>query len=132
MSYFIVDGIEADAIVTSCTETANILDSENTGRSIAIGAPMILDRLGTFYGNVVTFERKADHFAAYDDLWAKLTSPTNDGYDITIVHNQSTWSYKAYCTVSDRQLERIDSDTGKVYWASFEATFTPMEAQVTP
>ena len=58
MDFFKIDGIKYDVLVTSIEENFSILYSENTGRTMARGARMVLDPLGTFFGHKVTVQRK--------------------------------------------------------------------------
>lgn len=132
MDYVKIDGIAYDVVVTGITEDFNILNSENAGRSAGVGSRMVLDPLGTFYGHTVTFKRKQGHEAIYDQLFYNLSLPRTDGLPVEIVHGQTTIAYDAYVSTGSRALERINVNTGKVYWREFSVKFTPMEAQVTP
>lgn len=130
MDYVKIDGIAYDVIVTAVTEDFNILNSENAGRSAGVGSPMVLDPLGTFYGHTVTFKRKRGREAIYDQLFYNLSLPRTDGLPVEIVHGQDTIAYDAYVSTGSRALERINLNTGEVYWREFSVKFTPMEAQV--
>ena len=118
--------------VVSITESFNILYSENTGRSIADGAPMVLDPLGTFYGHKITFRRKQGYERHFDALFDYISKPRYDGIPVSIVHGQTTLEYKAYISQGERKLERIDEETGTVYWRELSVNIIPMEAQVIP
>ena len=132
MDYVKIGGIPYDVLVVNIKESFNILYSENTGRVISAGAKMVLDPLGTFIGHKVTFKRKQGHEREYDELFEYLLFPRYDGIPIEIVHNQKTISYLAYVSTGERELQRIDANTGVVYWGEFSANFIPMEAQVMP
>lgn len=127
-----LNGIVYDVLVESITEEFNILYSENTGRTLATGAPMILDAIGTYYGHAVTFRRKRGYEGEFDRLFDFLSVPRNSGIDVEIVHGQSTLAYKAYVSSGSREVQRIDKNTGKILWGALEAKFTPIEAQVIP
>lgn len=132
MDYVKIGGKVWDVVVTEITENFNILYSENTGRTMSVGAKMSLDPLGTFYGHKVTFQRKQGKEAEYDKLFDYISKPRYDGISVEIVHNQKTISYKAYVSNGERTLKRIDKKTNKVYWEKFSANIIPMEAQVIP
>lgn len=132
MNYVRIGGEAFDVIVESISENFNILFSNNTGRSLAAGARMVLDPLGTFYGHKVVFRRKSGKENEFDRLFMFLSKPRYDGVVVEIVHNQSTLNYEAYVSSGERELRKIDPESGKVYWSSFEANFIPMEAQVLP
>lgn len=132
MEWVKIDGVSYDVIVKSISEDFNILYSENTGRSVSVGARMILDPLGTFFGHKVVFARRNGKENHFDELFKKLSTPRYEGIDVEIVHYQSTLKYSAYVSQGSRVLRKIDEKTGKVYWGEFEVSFIPMEAQVTP
>lgn len=132
MDYVVINGKSYDVIVESLNETFDITHSENAGRTIAPGAPMVLDPLGTFIGHQITFRRKPGHEKAYDELFEMLYQPRYEGLPVKIVHGQSTISYDAYVSTGERALKRIDTSSGKVYWGEFSVKITPTEAQVLP
>lgn len=132
MDYCVIGGNSYNVLVTAITETFNILYSENSGRNTGIGAPMVLDPLGTFYGHKVTFRRKKENTAEYDELFDVLSQPRYDGIEVRLAHNQETLHYRAYVSQGERALKRIDEKNQKIYWDEFSVNFVPMEAQVTP
>lgn len=107
------------------------IDGENAGRTIAEGAPMILDPLGTFHYYTVTFARQGGAVDEFDDLYNLLSYPSSQGFDVEIVYNQTMIAFKAYCRNGERGLAKIGHD-GTVYWNTFQAQLTPMTAQVLP
>lgn len=132
MNYCVIGGRSYDVIVTAIEESFSILYTENTGRTIAIGAPMTLDPLGTFFSHKVTFKRCKENVEEFDRLYNFLTIPRYDGIDIEIVHNQSTIKYKAYVSQGTRKLQRIVERIRKVLWGELAINFIPIEAQVKP
>lgn len=129
MDVITIDGVSYDALVTEISENFNVLDSENSGRSIAAGGRMIRDPIGSFIGHKVKFRRKNNNLASYDSLFMKLAEPV-DSHTIKIVHNQTTIQYDAYTTTGTRSLERVEGS--RVLWGELEVDFTPMEANRTP
>lgn len=132
MNYVKIGGRAYDVLVTEISENFNILYSENTGRTMAQGARMTLDPLGTFFGHKVTFQRKPGKEEEFDRLFDYVSRPRYDGIPVEVVHNQGIISYDAYISSGDRTLKRIDPKTGKVYWDAFSLNIVPMEAQVLP
>ena len=130
MDYIKIDNKAYDVIVTDVEENFNILYSENTGRTISQGAKMFLDPLGTFLGHKITFRRRAGYEQEYDELFDLAGKPTSEGVLVEFPHNQTTITYQAYVSQGARKLQRIDENTGKMYWGEFSLNFTPMEAQV--
>lgn len=132
MDFVKIGNIVYDVLVVELSENFNILYSDNSGRTIAVGAKMALDPLGTFIGHRVTFQSKRGYEAEYDALYDALCKPRSDGIPVEIVHNQETISYEAYISNGERTLKRIDPHTNKVYWDKLSVNIVPMEAQITP
>ncbi len=121
-----------DVIVTELSENFTILYSENTGRTMSAGARMSLDPLGTFIGHKFTVKRKPGKEEEFDSFFDFISKPRFSGIPVQIVHGQTNISYDAYISNGERQLARIDENSGKVYWDSMSINIVPMEAQVLP
>ena len=132
MEYVKIGGKVWDVLVTEISENFNILYSENTGRTMSVGARMTLDPLGTFFGHKITFQRKQGNEKEYDTFFEFVSNPRYDGIPVEIVHGQTTLVYDAYISQGERTLKRIDPNTNKVYWDKFSLNIVPMEAQVLP
>lgn len=132
MDIVILGGIKFDVSVLEVEESFTILYGSNSGRTIARGARMILDPLGTFYGHKVIFARKRGKEAEFDRLFMFLSKPRHSGIQVEIVHNQTTLNYEAYVSTGLRKLKKVDQENKRVYWDRFTANIIPMEAQVLP
>jgi hypothetical protein len=132
MDVFKLNGKSYNVNVVELSENFSILYSENTGRTMATGAPMTLDPLGCFIGHKIVVSRKQGYETEFDNLYNFILKPRFNGIDVVIVHNQDTISYKAYVSQGERKLKRIDLQTGKILWDSLTLTIVPMKAQVIP
>ena len=57
MDYVKIGGRSWDVLVIDRGKLCEILYTENTGRTLGIGAPLTIDPLGTFISHSVTFKR---------------------------------------------------------------------------
>lgn len=131
-NWFQINGKTYDVKVISIVESANILYSDKTGRTMSVGARMVLDPIGTFIGHNVTVMRDSSNLADYDRLYNELIKPRYDGMIVKIVHNQTTIEYDAYVSAAEREVERIDDIGKKVYWKEMKINIVPMEAWILP
>ena len=127
-----IDGQVFDVIVTEIVESATILYSDNTGRTISKGARMTLDPLGTFFNHKIKVMRNKDNVWAYDMLFNYITRPRYGGMHVKAVHNQTTIEYDAYISSAERQIQKIDDKNKMVYWKEMEINIIAMEAQILP
>lgn len=128
-----IDGISyPNVAISEFSENFTILYSENTGRTVAVGGRMVLDPLGTFIAHNVTFVCKNGHEDEFDQLYNYLYQPRYNGMNIDIIHLQTRLNYEAYVSQGEREVRRIDPNTGKVYYNRFSVNIIPMEAQVKP
>lgn len=137
MNYFRINGKSYNVIVTSLEESFEILYTENSGRTLADGAPMTLDPIGTFFGHKVTIKRKAGFEIEYDELYLLLAQPrkvakNEDALLFEVAHLQDSIAYRAYVSNGVRALKRIDEENEKLYWGELSLNIVPIEAQVKP
>ena len=132
MEYVKINGRSYDVLVVELSENFNILYSENTGRTMADGARMVLDPLGTFIGHKITFRRTNGKEQEYDELFNLFSQPRSEGIFVEIAHDQGTISYDAYVSSGERSVTRINPNSGVIYWGEFSVNIIPMEAQVLP
>lgn len=127
-----IDGKRFNVVVTSIKESGTILYSDNTGRTIAIGAPMTLDPLGTFYNYSITVRRNGDNVDDYDKLYDYIMKPRYKGMTIKAPHNQGTIQFEAYISSAEREVSLIDEKKKKTYWKEMTLSIVALKAQVTP
>lgn len=127
-----IDGQRFNVSVISIKESATVIYSENTGRTMAQGAPMTLDPLGTFFNYTITVKRNSDDIDDYDRLYDYVMKPRYSGMTITVPHNQSTMTFEAYISAAEREVKKIDDKNKKIYWKEMSLTITAMKAQVLP
>ena len=132
MDYLKIGGRVWNVNVLAMSESFNILYGENTGRTIAPGARMVLDPLGTFYGHRITVGRKKGDTNELDKLFEYVSQPRYDGIAVEAVHGQKTITYDAYISNGERTVKRIDVENELVEYEAFEMNIIPMEAQVKP
>lgn len=127
-----IDGLNFNVVVTGITEEGTVLYSDKTGRTMAKGARMTLDPLGTFYGHKVTVKRKGNDVHSFDQLYNYVLTPVTNGFRIKAVHDQTTIEYDGYISSATRACKKIDERNGRVYWDSMELNIVAMEAQIIP
>lgn len=127
-----IDGERFNVSVMSIKESGTILYSENTGRTMAQGAPMTLDPLGTFFNYTIAVKRNGDDVDDYDRLYDYVMKPRYSGMLITAPHNQGVQTFEAYVSAAEREVKSIDDKGKKVYWKEMTLTITAMKAEVLP
>jgi hypothetical protein len=136
MNYFKINDESYDVLVTAIEENFNILYSQNTGRTLAEGAPMVLDPIGTFYGHKVSVRRKRGKESKFDDLYNIVSKPRiviepEDALLFEIVHGQKTIKYRGYVGSGSRAVKKIGEDD-TVYWDELSLNIVPIEAWELP
>lgn len=136
MKWFKLDGKEWNVRVLEISESFNILYSENTGRTMAQGAPMTLDPLGTFWGHKITVGRKKGEENEFDKLFNYTSVPRYDGMTVVLPHDQTTIQYTAYTSTGERKIkkiiEEVDGEIKEVIYDTYQINFVATEAQVLP
>jgi hypothetical protein len=132
MEWVKIDGRTYDVHVDEITRTFTIKQSQNSGATIGIGAPEILDPLGTYIGHTIRFRAKPGQEHELEKLWEYVLQPRYRGVMVDIVYGQGTLKYEAKITTGTQPLKRIDPETNKVYWGVFSLNIVPTKAQVTP
>lgn len=137
INYFKVNGKSYNVVVVSLEESFEILYSENSGRVIADGAPIILDPIGTFFGHKIAIKRKSGFEEEYDNLYELLSKPrrveeAEDALLFEVAHLQTSIAYRAYVSKGARKVQKIDPNTNEVYWGELQLNIVPIEAQVLP
>lgn len=132
MDFFKIDGKSYNVFVEKIEETFTILYTDQTGRTSADGAPMVLDPIGTFFGHSVTIRRKNGFEAEFDNLYRLLSRPRSEGMLFSVAHLQTVADYDGYVSNGARALKKIKESNGKIYWNSFTFNIIPTKAQVMP
>ena len=139
--WFEINGTPYNVRVLEITEEANVLYTENTGRTMAIGAPVTLDPLGTFIGHKVEVAPKKGYESDFDRLYNFVIQPRSYGVPIKAVHAQYTMNYDAYISSASRKVKRIEEnstvtdvfgETIKVKWDKMSINCIPIKAQIEP
>ena len=132
MNYVKIGDEVYDVIVTNIERAFKVKQSDNAGGTLAEGGEETLDPIGTLIYHIVTFKRRKGKEKQFDQLWDFVSTPHRDGVWVEIVYNQETIKYKAKFPSGSQALQRIDTNTGKVYWGEFTLSIVPTKAQVLP
>lgn len=148
MKWFKIDGKEWKVRIFEPEESFTVLYGENTGRTLADGAPMVLDPLGTFFNYTLTVGKIKGQEKQFDDLWEYLSAPRSEGVIFTFPKNRNTlWAttdnngneidgFYAYVSTGKRKFKKIIEDNNgelkEVIYDTFAINFIAMKAQVLP
>ena len=139
--WFQIGGQTYNVRVIEVTEEANVLYTDNSGRTMAVGAPMTLDPLGTFINHKIDVAVKKGYESDFDALYEYVIQPRSVGVPVKVVHNQTVLNYNAYISSSSRKVKRINENSTyidarsnpiKVKWERMSINCIPIEAQITP
>lgn len=148
MKWFKINGEEYNVRVFEPEETFTILYGENTGRTLAEGAPMVLDPKGTFFNYTLTVGAIRGHENDFEKLWRLLSFPRNEGLLVEFPKSRNAmWQTKnddgenvngfyAYVSTGKRKIKKIleetDGELKEVVYDVFSINFIAMKAQVLP
>lgn len=147
MKWFKIDGREWDVKIFEPKESFTILYSENTGRTLSEGAPMVLDPLGTFFNYSLTVGKNKNKPEEFDALWDYISKPRKSPMLVVLPRNQCVWhtaddegndieGFFAYVSNGERGIktiqENIDGTLKFVDYDTFTMNIIATKAQVIP
>ena len=148
MKWFMIDGKEYRVRVFEPEESFTILYTENTGRTLDNGAPMMLDPVGTFFNYTLTVGAIKGLEADFEALWEYLSFPRDEGMLISFPKStnemwqtkndsgQTVNGFYAYVSSGKRKIKKIvektDGNLKEVIYDTFAINFIATKAQVTP
>lgn len=146
MKWFKIDGVEYKVRVFEPEESFTITYSENTGRTLDKGAPMVLDPIGTFFNYTLTVGMLKGFENDFESLWALLSFPRNEGLRVEFPRSRNTmWTtegdngeiidgFYAYVSSGKRKIkkiiENVDGELKEVVYDTFAINFIATKAQV--
>lgn len=148
MNWFKVNGRAYDVRVFEPEESFSILYTENTGRTLDDGAPMVLDPIGTFFNYTLTVGKKTGAENDFESLWTLITTPTDQPHIFVFPKNRTElWrttqdngeeieGFFAYVSNGKRKILKIIEDVNgnlqDVIYDTFTINFIATKAQVLP
>lgn len=148
MKWFKINGEEYHVRVFEPEESFTILYGENTGRTLDVGAPMVLDPKGTFFNYTLIVGAIRGQENDFEKLWRLLSFPHNDGLLVEFPRTRNTmWQTQAddgdvvngfYAYVSNGKrkikkiLEEANGELKEVIYDTFSINFIATKAQVLP
>ena len=128
-SIFTIDGRSFNVRVMSLKRSFEVLDGENTGRTIADGS-MFRDVIGTFYNYEMELDCSKASPTEYDALWNILSSP-QDKHSVTFPYGRDgVLTQDMYVSSGSDTLLRVEN--GVNYWGGIKVKFIGMRAKRTP
>ena len=126
---FTIDGRAYNVRVMSLTRSFEVLDGENTGRTIADGA-MFRDIIGTYYNYEMEIDCSKLSPGDYDELWEILSAPV-DSHAVSFPYGHAgVLMQQMYVSSGSDQLQRVED--GKNFWAGFKIKYIAMRAKRVP
>lgn len=147
MKWFKIDGKEYDVRIFEPKESFSILYTENTGRTLDIGAPIFLDPVGTFFNYSLTVGAKKGKEGDFENLWRYVSVPRSEpmlfvfpkssyGYWETTENGGKKIGFYAYVSNGERGIKKIlEKENGElksVEYDSFSLNFIAVRAQEVP
>lgn len=148
MKWFKINGREYNVSITGFKEDFTVLYTENTGRTLDEGAPLVLDPLGTFFNYEMTVNLIVGYEDDFDDLYELMSQPSKTPLRIVLPRTRKTiWRTKndndvltdgfdAYVSSGSRSIKWIRStsegELDDVGYSSYMIKFTATKAQVLP
>ena len=148
MKWFKIDGKEYSVKVFEPKESFTILYSDNTGRTLDEGAPMVLDPLGTFFNYTLTVGKIKGSEEDFENLWEYISFPRNEALQVVLPRGRKKlWEttddsgnqvegFYAYVSSGKRGIKKIVEDVEgnlqDVEYEAFSINFIAMKAQVLP
>lgn len=134
-SVFSIDGVDYDnVIVTSLKRSFSILDTKNSGRTVADGL-MHRDIIGTYYNYEIAIQFQDKDRATYDSLYEVLSAPV-DYHRIVVPYAQSKISFNAYITGGEDTIEHMamtnNGSVEYINWSGLTLKFVRMGAYRLP
>ena len=126
---FTLDGRAYNVRVMSLTRSFEVLDGENTGRTISDGA-MFRDIIGTYYNYEMEIDSSKLSPADYDNLWESLSAPV-DCHTVSFPYGRAGMlTQQMYVSSGIDQLKRIED--GVNFWAGLKIKYIAMQARRVP
>lgn len=135
-AFFTIDGVSFPHVkVLGCTQTFEILDGENSTRTLS--GEMIRDIIGTYFNYNLTLkpEKNADGIREFNKIWELCSQPKNS-HSITVPNDRgsvthTSRTFNAYITSGSRDMEKFNSK-GVDYWGEAQFQFISMSPAITP
>lgn len=126
---FTLDGRAYNVRVMSLTRSFEVLDGENTGRTISDGA-MFRDIIGTYYNYEMEIDCSKLSPTDYDDLWEALSAPV-DCHTVSFPYGRAGMlTQQMYVSSGSDQLQRVENGTN--FWAGLKIKYIAMQARRVP
>lgn len=148
MKWFKINGKEYNVRVFTPQEDFTILYSENTGRTLDDGAPIVLDPLGTFFNYTIMVGAIKGKEDSFEELWEFLSTPRSapilvkfpkgrkSYWETTDEYGEVVIGFYAYVSSGSRKIKKIiedvDGELKDVQYDTVTIKFIATKAQVLP